>query len=126
MPLRHCKARTQTGKACPNKAGESGYCFTHDPARKEERTAARRKGGENRRIPHGRLDSSAVPSEVRSPEDTLKLLDYTLSETLVMDNTVGRAKILVAIAAAYNEAIKTSDQEKRIAALEEFAKIKRS
>lgn len=50
MPTEHkrCAATRKNGQPCNARAlPDSQYCFSHDPGRKEQRDAARRKGGHN-------------------------------------------------------------------------------
>lgn len=120
---RICKAKTQNGAACPNAAGASGYCFTHDPARGAERARARKRGGAHRRTGHtGNAD--ALPKQVRSLSDVLAVLDYALAEALPLENGVQRGRLLVSIAHAFIEAIKTGELEGRLDALERALKLR--
>lgn len=122
MAKRHCKAALKNGQPCPNAAGESGYCFAHDPARGKERAEARKRGGQRRRVPHAG-DSDGVPKQVRTLDDVLKVLDYALAEALPMENSVQRGRLLVQIAHAFIEAIKTGELEQRLAAIEAALKV---
>jgi hypothetical protein len=46
MATRRCSAITRGGERCTRNATESSeYCFSHDPARADERRANARKGG---------------------------------------------------------------------------------
>lgn len=119
---RHCKAKLKSGRPCPNAAGQSGYCFTHDPARGAERAAARKRGGQRQRVPHaGNADD--VPKQVRTLDDVLKVLDYALAEALPLENSVQRGRLLVQIAHAFIEAIKTGELEQRLSVIEAALKI---
>lgn len=117
---KHCKAPTRKGTPCPNAAGASGYCFTHDPAKVAERAAARRAGGQARNTPHS--DAAKPPAQVRTLDQVLALLDYATAEAVVMENSVLRGRLLVQLAGAYTEAIKTGEFEQRLAAIEAVLK----
>lgn len=114
---KHCKAKTKTGQPCPNKPGASGFCFVHDPARGAERAAARRKGGQHSRIPHAG-NAAGLPTQIRTLDQVLQLLDYEVAELLPMENSIQRGRLIVALAHAFIEAIKTGELEERVAAIE--------
>lgn len=112
-----CKAKTRSGSRCPNAAGPSGYCFTHDPARGAERAEARKRGGQRRRAAHAGSPET-LPRQVRTLDEVLAVLDYALAEAMPLENSVQRGRLLVSIAHAFVEAIKTGELEHRIAAVE--------
>jgi hypothetical protein len=116
MPT-NCKATTKDGQPCGGWAGASGYCFMHDPARGADRAIARRRGGLNRRAAHGGNPVN-VPDQVRSLQDVLAVLDFALGEALVLENSIARGRLLVAMAGTFIEAIKIGEMEARISALE--------
>lgn len=118
MAARRCKAKTKLSKPCPNPAGESGYCFSHDPAKASERTQARRLGGWLR---HTRkvADPKVVPAQIRDVAGVLALLDYTLKDTFEQDNSEKRTRALVALAAAYLGALQIGQLEERVRRIEE-------
>jgi hypothetical protein len=121
--MKLCKAKTKSGQPCPNKPSASGYCFTHDPARGRERAQARRKGGSHSRIPHNG-NADALPKQIRTLTDVLTILDYTLAETLPLENGIQRGRLLVALAHAFIEAIKTGELEARVDAVERALKLR--
>jgi hypothetical protein len=124
LKLAKCKAKTKAGRPCPNAAGESGYCFTHDPARGKERAEARKRGGERHRTPHGATDAATLPTKVRTLDDVLSVLDYALAEAMPLENSVQRGRLIVTIAHAFIEAIKTGELEQRLAAIESALKLR--
>ena len=109
-------ARCKGSKTCKAPPGKSGYCFMHDPERAAERKAARVAGGQARHTPHS--DAAKPPAQVRTLTDVLALLDYATAEAVIMENSVLRGRLLVQLAGAYTEAIKTGAFEERLAALE--------
>ncbi len=124
MTGKRCKAITIRGEPCKSWAiGAGEYCYTHDPTRAVERAAARKKGGYRRQTPHqGNLAN--VPHQVRSLDDVLGVLDYALAEALPLENSIARGRLIVAIANAFMETIKTGELEGRILALEMALKVR--
>ena len=113
-----CSAQTENGRTCQARALRGGsLCFTHDPGSGEARAKARRLGGQRRRVGHA-ADPSKAPDHVRSLTDVLAVLDYSLAEALVLENSVQRGRLLVALCGSFVEAIKTGELERRLAAIE--------
>jgi hypothetical protein len=97
------------------------YCFTHSPDTRAKQAAARRKGGENRHTPHF-ADPSLLPAKVEKLEDANKLLTYTLAEVVGMDNSIARARLLLALFDSFVKSFEIGELEQRIAALEQHRK----
>ena len=115
-----CAARTTKGQPCQGQAiNGSRFCFAHDPASGQARALARKRGGQRRRVGHA-ADASKLPGQVRSAADVLKVLDYALAEVLPLENSVQRGRLIISIAGAFDEAIKTGELETRVAALEKL------
>lgn len=113
-----CKAKTKSGKACgmsPLKGMQ--YCFTHSPEVGAERAMAHRKGGERQRTPHYG-DDSIIPCEVSTLADANKILAYTLAETVPMENSIARARLLLALYDSFVKSFEIGELEKRIQLLE--------
>ena len=113
-----CKARKNDNSECEAAASESGYCFAHDPARGQERAAARRKGGQATRAA-SLGNKEALPTSVRTVGDVLTVLDYSLIEAIALQNSVQRGRLLVSICSGYLEAIKIGEFETRLEAIEQ-------
>jgi hypothetical protein len=113
---RQCKAKKRNGERCPNPAGESGYCFTHDPDRHAERSAARKLGGYHRRTPV-RI-SGDEPIRIDSMSDVLKLINTIIMDTWIQENGAARSRALLACADAAIKVLTMTDIEARIAKLE--------
>jgi len=120
----NCQAITKQGQACQAPAGAGGFCFWHDPGRGAERAQARKLGGYNRRRGHGGGDLAGVPGQVRTLPDVLGLLDYTLAETVALENGIQRGRLLVALAAGYVTAIQAGELLARVEALEMALKMR--
>ena len=120
--MKHCKATKKNGERCTVKAGPDGFCTFHSPAHGKARAMGRKRGGERHRIPHaGNADD--VPKQVRTLADVLAVLDYALAEAMPLENSVQRGRLIVGIAHAFIEAIKTGELESRLAAIESALKI---
>jgi len=122
--LMNCKAHTTNGQPCQAQAlTDSRYCFVHDPTQGAARAKARKRGGERRRVPH-MGNPEIIPTQVRTIDDVLKVLDYALAESMPLENSIQRGRLLVAIAGAFIEAIKTGELESRLAAIEAALKLR--
>ena len=100
-----CKARKRNGKRCPNPASASGYCFTHDPARSAERSAARKRGGFNRRTAARVSGAEAV--QIKDIADVWQL-----------ENSPARGRVLLGAADTAMRALQVGELEERVKALE--------
>jgi len=119
-----CKAKTTNGQPCQAQAIKGGkFCFIHDPAQGVKRAQARKRGGERRRVPHAG-NPETLPAQVRSIDDVLKVLDYALAEAVPLENSTQRGRLIVAIAGAFIEAIKTGELETRLLAIESALKAR--
>ncbi len=124
MPKKQCQATNRNGEPCDAPANESGFCFTHDATKGKERAIARRKGGLQRLTPHV-ADVSIVPKETRSIKDVMIILNYALQESLVLQNSIQRGRLLVSIAHGYIEALKVGEMEQRLEAVEMALKMRK-
>lgn len=124
MSDKKCKSENKSGERCRAFAGESGFCFTHDAGKGKERALARRSGGLARKRPHF-ADESLLPSSVRSIGNVLIVLDYALQETIGLDNSIQRGRLLVSIAHGYIEALKVGEIETRLEAVEMALKLRK-
>ena len=114
-----CHSKTRTGEACkmPAQKGER-YCFTHSPATRRAQAEARKKGGESRHTPHF-ADPATLPAKVDSLAGAHQLLSYTLAEVAGMDNSLLRARVLLALFDSFVKSFEIGGLEERIRALEE-------
>lgn len=119
-----CHGKTKNGEPCrvPALKGNQ-FCFTHSPEVGAARAKARKRGGERRRVPHAG-DASKIPARVRTIDDVLAVLDYALAEAMPLENSIQRGRLIVAIAGAFVEAIKTGELEQRLAAIEAALKAR--
>jgi hypothetical protein len=113
-----CKARTKNGQPCQAQAIKgSKFCFTHDPSSGAARAKARKRGGERRRVSHYGNDS-VIPKEVKTLEDANKILAYTLAEVVPMENSIARARVLLALFDSFVKSFEIGELEQRLTALE--------
>ncbi len=124
MSKKQCQAAKRDGEPCNASAGETGFCFTHDASRGNERAVARRNGGLKRITPHV-ADASLVTKETRTIKDVMTILDYALQESLALSNSIQRGRLLVSIAHGYIEALKVGEMEQRLEAVEMALKMRR-
>ncbi|OQY87269.1 MAG: hypothetical protein B6D41_11845 [Chloroflexi bacterium UTCFX4] len=118
-----CKAKNGRGEPCAAHAGADGYCAFHSPAHGKARAEGHKRGGERNRVPHGG-GAEGLPKRIRTLTDVLAVLDYALAETLPMENSIQRGRLLVALAHAFVEAIKTGELEARVEAIENALKAR--
>ncbi|MFZ5915524.1 MAG: DUF5763 domain-containing protein [Chloroflexota bacterium] len=121
---RKCKATRRDGQPCNGWAGESGYCFTHDPARAKERATARAKGGKAR---HGRTigqTGSAEPVRVQAMADVVNLLEQTVNDVLGLENSLQRARTIATLANVIVKALEFATLAERVEALEQALKAR--
>jgi hypothetical protein len=117
MSKKQCEANSRNGGRCKAFANESGFCFMHDEARGKERALARRAGGLATKKPHF-ADAELLPASIRKIEDVFAVLNYTLQETIGLDNSIQRGRLLVSIAHGFIEAFKVGELEQRLEAIE--------
>ncbi len=117
MSKKQCRAKNKSGMLCNASASENGFCFTHDATKGRERAIARRNGG-LKRITPSVADKSLVPKETRTITDVMTILDYALQESLELNNSIQRGRLLVSIAHGYIEALKVGELEQRLEAVE--------
>jgi hypothetical protein len=117
MSKKQCNAKKRNGEPCNASANGTGFCFTHDATKGKERAIARRNGG-LKRITPSVADKSLVPKETRTITDVMTILDYALQESLVLQNSIQRGRLLVSIAHGYIEALKVGEMEQRMEAVE--------
>ncbi len=117
MSKKQCQAKKRNGEPCSASASETGFCFAHDATKGKERAIARRKGGLQRITPHV-ADASIVPKQTRTIADVMIILDYALQESLVLQNSIQRGRLLVSIAHGFIEALKVGEMEQRLEAVE--------
>ena len=111
-----CRATRRDGTPCRSPAesiGPDGFCWAHSPARRDERRAARAKGGERRS--NANRAGAALPKDLADVRDTL-LGTLSKLETGELEPRAAQAKASLARAlVALHEA---GQFERQLAALE--------
>jgi len=124
MSKKQCKAQNKNGENCKAFGNESGFCFMHDETRGKERALARKNGGLATKKPHF-ADAKSLPDSIRKIEDVFSVLNYTLQETVGLDNSIQRGRLLVSIAHGFIEALKVGELEKRIESIEHALRLRK-
>lgn len=113
-----CQRKTPSGNQCKANALKGGrYCFQHAPETRQAAARARKLGGHNSATPHAG-DPGTIPGNITDLDAAAQILNYTLAELLVIDNSIPRARALLALFDSYVKAFEIGELEKRIAALE--------
>ncbi len=121
---KQCKSNNKQGERCKAYANENGVCFMHDATKGKERAAARRNGGLATKQPHY-ADATVLPSTIRNISSVLIVLDYALQESVGLDNSIQRGRLLISIAHGYIEALKVGEMEQRLEAVEMTLKMRK-
>lgn len=115
---RTCKAQRSDGSACRAAPRlDTGFCPMHDPANAEAAAEARRLGG-MRRKREATLQGAYDFEGLTSVEMIRRLLEIAALDTLGLDNSVGRARTLIAAALAAAKLLETGEMEERMKTLE--------
>ena len=114
---KRCEGINKKGEQCRAFATENGFCFMHDATKGKEKALARRNGGLATKKPHF-ADASGLPSSIRTIEGVLIVLDYALQESVGLDNSIQRGRLIVSIAHGFIEALKVGEMEQRLEAVE--------
>jgi hypothetical protein len=122
---RGCTAMTADGRRCGSPALRSeSFCFLHHPDHASEAADARRLGGLRRR----KEATIAFAYDLGDPgtlDYPRRLLEITATDSLALDNSVGRNHTLVMVAKAYARVTEIGWLETRIAALEDALSLER-
>jgi predicted transcriptional regulator len=94
---------------------DSEFCFTHAPERAKERARAHKRGGQNRITPK----VGTWNKRIATIADALDCLnDLILPDLIALENTVPRARALIAAIESAIRAIDAGELETRLTALE--------
>lgn len=104
------------------------YCWAHDPENARDRAEARKRGGLNRRTPKGGSGGGdgGEPQRYRSVEAIQELLERTVADTLLQENTDKRSRTVATLAGSLMKALEVGEWEERLAALEAAQTKRRS
>lgn len=116
-----CRQLTPDGRICRAPLLRDGtYCFWHEPAKAEEAQEARRLGGLRRRREQtlaGAFDLSGLDSVA----SIRRIIEIALLDVVGLENSIARARVLIAGALAAAKLLETGELEARLAALESAA-----
>jgi hypothetical protein len=118
MVGRGCTHELADGRLCrATPLRDSPFCFWHDPDREEETHEARRLGGLRRRRERtvaGAYDFAGLGSI----EAIRRILEIATLDALGLENSVARARVLIAAALGATKLLEAGELEERLAALE--------
>jgi hypothetical protein len=113
-----CAQPMPDGRRCRAPVLRDGrFCFWHDPDKADEVAEARRLGGHRRR----RERTLAVAYDLAglgSIEAIRRILEVAIFDALGLDNSVARARVLIAGSLAAAKLLEAGELEERIEALE--------
>lgn len=121
---RQCEATNKRRRQCEAHAlPDSPYCWFHDPAKVEERKQARANGGQARA---GRTitQGNTQPRDIKTVGDVLALLNDTVGDCLLLENSLARAQTIARLAMAMVKCFEVNELEARMAALERALKLR--
>lgn len=104
---------------------DAPFCFWHAPDREEEAAEARRLGGLRRRrekTVSGAYDFAGLGSI----EAIRRILEIATIDALGLENSIARARVLIAAVLAAAKLLETGELEERLAALEAAVRVGRA
>ena len=118
MVGRSCGHELADGRRCRATPMRDGpFCFWHTPEREEDAAEARRLGGLRRR--RERTVSGAYDfAGLGSIESIRRILEIATLDALGLENSVARARVLIAAALAATQLLETGELADRLAVLE--------
>ena len=115
---RRCKGGRSDGDPCRMAPLlDSQWCWAHAPANADAAVEARRLGGLRRRR-EGTLSGAYEYQGLTSVAQIRRLLDIAVLDTLGLDNSLARARTLIAAAQATAKLLETGELEARLQTLE--------
>ncbi len=121
---KQCRENNKQGGRCKAFANETGVCFMHDATKGRERATARRNGGLATKQPHY-ADATVLPATIRNIESVLIVLDYALQESVGLDNSIQRGRLIVSIADGSIESLHVGQFKKRPEAVEHVMTLRK-
>jgi hypothetical protein len=96
--IRACAFHHLDGRPCGARPLKSGrFCFVHDPDKSDEAAKARRLGGLRRRQERT-IGAAYDVATTRTRGDIQRVLDILLADTLSLENTPARGRLLLGVA----------------------------
>jgi uncharacterized small protein (DUF1192 family) len=118
--MKFCPAKKTDGMRCNAPAGPGGLCYFHDPTLAKKRAAARRLGGQRRRV----KTAGKFPEALNNLADVRTLFNGVMKDLLAHENSAARARLLISLGLAFADVYKVGELEARIAALEKMTEVK--
>ena len=118
MVTKTCKGNRLSGERCSAPPLLNGdFCFWHDPAHEAEASEARRLGGVRRKR-EGTLQGAYDLDTLDSVARIRRLLDIAVLDAVALENSVARARVLIAAALAAAKLLEVGELEARLEAIE--------
>lgn len=115
---RACKFIRKNGERCrAPPLHDSEFCFVHAPEHAGEMAEARRLGGLRRRR-EGTLVGAYDLEELVAVGGLRRVLTIALTDLLGLDNSIARARALIALVGAGSKLLETGELEERVDAME--------
>jgi hypothetical protein len=115
---RRCASLNADGEACQMAPlRDRPFCFAHDPERAEDAAEARRLGGVRRKKERTIAIAFDLPG-LDTPEGIRRVFEIARTDLLGLDNSIGRARALIAAGTAAIKLLMLADYEERLATLE--------
>jgi len=117
-----CSQIKASGKRCKAKRIiGSKYCFWHDPNKKKDQVAARKKGGKNRCFPETAftLPSNAPAVTIESARDIVKLLSESINQVRLGELNYKLANSMNYMCSTILKALEQGELDERLKCVEE-------
>ena len=118
MVTRLCAYRFPNGEPCHSPPLRDGdYCLMHSPEHAKEVQEARRLGG-LRRKREATLFTAYDLLPLNTVAGIQRLIELIMTDSVGMENGIARNRLLISLALAALDALKTSELEQRVITLE--------
>ena len=115
---RTCRGIGNRGERCrAQPSRDSDFCVFHDPAHAEAVAEGRRMGGVRRRR-EGTLAAAYNFDGLATVQELRRLLEIATLDSLNLDNSVPRSRVLIAAVLAGAKLLEVGEMEERLAAVE--------
>jgi hypothetical protein len=113
-----CSGINQGGERCSAKPmRDEEFCFFHHPDHADEADQARKLGGARRKR-EATLQAAYDFEGLQTFDDLQRLLEIAALDTLSLENSVPRNRVVIAAVMAGAKLRETGEQEERLAAIE--------
>ena len=118
VTVRGCRGINSGGGRCqaPPLRGEE-FCFWHHPDHQQEAEQARRLGGQRRKR-EGALEGAYDLEGLDSVAGLRRVLELVMYDTVNLENSVNRGRLLVAVVQAGSKLLEIGEHEERLGAIE--------